>query len=255
LKKIILIILVGSLLFSATLPKTFSNAKNMSVRLYSTYHLKTFYTDSNMSLAAKIHQKKFPYKSSVDLYLKLNSSPYKGTKYVSRGQKVEWEHITPASWFITADQTIREAWENGNDKCVTSSGKSYKGRKCAEKVSTLFNLMEADMYNLVPVIGALNALRSDKPYGIIDGEKREFGETLDVEINKDKIEVMPSRRGDIARVLLYMNKKYGVKFPDHNNTINVLKKWDNEDPIQDDGWEKQKIDILNKTYGTEFIYK
>ena len=253
MKKIILLMLLGGLLFSATLPKTFSSAKNMSVRLYSTYHLKTFYTDSNMSLAAKIHQKKFPYKSTVDLYLKLDNSPYKGTKYVSRGQKIEWEHITPASWFVTSDPAIKEAWDNGDPKCTTSSGKKYKGRKCAEKVSKLFNLMESDMYNLVPVIGALNAMRSDKPYGIIDGEIREFGETLDVEINKDKIEIMPSRRGDVARVLLYMHKRYGVIFPDHNNTVLMLNQWDLDDPISP--WEKQKNNILNKTYNTNFIYK
>jgi len=248
--KLLLILISCALLSAAYIPKTFPKAKNMSVRLYSTYHLESFYTNTPLVLAAKIRQKKFPYKSSVDLYLKLINNPYKGSKYVARGTIIEWEHITPASWFITVSPEIKEAWENGDTKCVTSSGNTYKGRKCAEKVSPLFNLMESDMYNLVPVIGALNAMRNDKPYGIIDGESREFGETIDTEINTSTIEIMPSKRGNVARVMLYMNKKYGVQFPDHNNTVKMLIEWDLSDP--EDNWEIQKKQILNKTYGMEF---
>lgn len=177
-------------------------------------------------------------------------SPYTGTKYVSRGKKIEWEHITPASWFTTVNQEIHDAWFIGHVDCNTSSGTVYKGRKCASKVSVLFNQMEADMYNLVPAIGSLNAMRSDKPFGIIDGELREFGETIDMEITSDVVEIMPSKRGNVARVMLYMNDKYGVQFPDHNNTIIMLNEWDLSDP--EDAWEIQKKDILNKTYGMEF---
>lgn len=238
--RIMLLLLIATILFSATIPSTFSTAKEISTRLYNTHHLESFYTETQLA----------PAKSNLTLKLRMVKSPYQGKKYVSRGQKIEWEHIVPASWFRTASPYIAEAWNNGNPKCVTSSGNTYKGRKCAEKVSFLFNKMEADMYNLVPVIGALNALRSDKPFGIIDGEMREFGETLDVEINRNMIEVMPSKRGDVARIMLYMNKKYRITFPDHSNTIEMLKQWDAQDP--EDAWEKQKKQILKDTYGMEF---
>ncbi|RLC45149.1 MAG: endonuclease I, partial [Candidatus Cloacimonadota bacterium] len=125
-----------------------------------------------------------------------------------------------------------------------------KGRKCASKVSVLFNQMESDMYNLVPAIGSLNAMRSDKPFGIIEGEVKEFGETIDMEITSKMVEIMPSKRGNVARVMLYMNKKYGVQFPDHNQTVEMLKEWDLADP--EDDWEYQKKQILKATYGMEF---
>jgi len=250
MRAIILLVVLSVCVFSANIPKNYTKAKEMSVRLYQTYHLQSFYTDTNLSLIVYIYEKKFPYKSSLTLQLGMDQSPYEGSKYVARGQKIEWEHIVPASWFITADDFIRDVYENGHEKCETKSGDKYKGRKCAEKVSVLFNQMEADMYNLVPVIGALNALRVDKPYGIIDGEPREFGDTLDIEINKSTIEVMESKRGNVARVMLYMNKKYNIQFPDHNNTVEILNQWSEDDP--EDDWEKKKKDILHKTYGMEF---
>lgn len=250
MKYILGLILISTLAFGAYIPKNFTKAKDMSVRLYHTYHLQSFYTNTELTPIVHISSKKFPYKSSLTLQLGMINSPYTGSKYASRGKKIEWEHITPASWFTTVNQEIHDAWFVGNEKCVTSSGNTYKGRKCAEKVSVLFNQIESDMYNLVPAIGALNAMRSDKPYGIIEGEVREFGETIDMEITSKMVEIMPSKRGNVARVMLYMNKKYGVQFPDHNNTVEMLKEWDLADP--EDDWEYQKKQILKATYGMEF---
>jgi len=250
MKYLLGLLLISTIAFGAYIPKNFTKAKEMSVRLYYTHHMTSFYTDSEMKPIVYIGKKKFPYKSTLILQLGLINSPYTGSKYVARGQKIEWEHIVPASWFVTVNEEIRSAYEDGDPRCVTSKGKSYKGRKCAEKVSVLFNKMEADMYNLVPVIGALNAMRIAKPYSIIDGEAREFGDTIDVEITTKFIEVMPSKRGNIARIMKYMNKKYGVTFPNHIETINMLDQWDTDD-VEDD-WELKKKEILNKTYGMEF---
>jgi len=250
MKYLFVLLLAATIATGANIPKTFAKAKEMSVRLYYAYHMKSFYTESELKPVVRITTKKFPYKPILTLQLGLVKSPYKGTKYVSRGQRIEWEHIVPVRWFTTVNAEIYNAWYNGHDKCVTSSGTTYKGRKCAAKVSPLFNRMESDMYNLVPVIGALNALRSDKLFGIIDGEVREFGETIDMEITSSTVEVMPSKRGNVARIMLYMNAKYGVKFPDHNNTLIMLKEWNLSDP--EDEWERQKKQILHSTFGMEF---
>ena len=250
MKYIISLLLIATIAMGAYIPKNFTKAKDMSVRLYHTYHLQSFYTESPLEPIVKISSKKFPYKSTLTLQLGFIESPYQGTKYVSRGKTIEWEHITPASWFTTVNSEIYVAWYIGDNECVTSSGTTYKGRKCASKVSYLFNQMESDMYNLVPVNGALNAMRSDKPYAIIEGEAREFGETVDMEITSKVVEIMPNKRGDVARVMLYMNSKYGVQFPDHNQTVQMLNEWSNSDP--EDEWEYQKKEILKATYGMEF---
>jgi len=221
----------------------------MSIRLYHTNHLLTFYTNTELEATVRIRSKMFPKKSTLSLRLDLVDNPYYGTKYKKRGETVEWEHITPASWFKSANQEIFNAWELGNEQCVTRKGNVYKGRKCAQKVSKLFNLMEADMYNLVPVIGALNAMRSDKEFGIIEGEKREFG-NIDIEINKSTIEVSENKRGDVARVLLYMNDTYGVQFPNHSETLQMLYSWNFNDP--EDEWEVKKKKLLTKHYNMIF---
>jgi len=244
------IILVQLIVFGANIPKKFPKAKEMAVRLYHTHHLESFYTDTKLQPIVYIYTKKFPSKSIIKLQLGLVDYPYTSSKYEARGKKVEWEHIVPASWFVTADKEIKEVWDNGHEDCVTAGGTKYKSRKCAEKVSPLFNRMESDLYNLVPVIGALNAMRGSKNYGIIEGEEREFGETIDVEINTDLIEIMPSKRGNAARVMMYMHDKYGVVFPDHNNTVKMLKDWIEADP--EDEWETEKKKILTDNYGMEF---
>lgn len=52
-------------------------------------------------------------------------------------------------------------WRDGHDSCVNSKGKTFKGRKCASKLSKEYRYMQSDMYNLFPAIGSVNALRSN----------------------------------------------------------------------------------------------
>jgi deoxyribonuclease-1 len=87
-------------------------------------------------------------------------TPPKGfvtTKYVKRAKKIEWEHVVPAENF---GRTFSE-WCDGDKQCINRKGKKFKGRKCAEKVNAEYRHMQADMFNLDPAIGAVNALRSN----------------------------------------------------------------------------------------------
>ena len=47
------------------------------------------------------------------------------------------------------------------------NGKRYKGRLGARKVEERFQAMESDLYNLVPVIAAVNRKRSNFRFGFI----------------------------------------------------------------------------------------
>ena len=78
-------------------------------------------------------------------------------KYKKRATRVEWEHVVPAENF---GRSFAE-WRNGHSQCVSRKGKSFKGRKCAEKLNTEYRYMQSDMYNLFPAIGAVNAMRSN----------------------------------------------------------------------------------------------
>ena len=108
------------------------------------------------------------------------------TKYSKRATRIEWEHVAPAQSF---GQSFKE-WREGDPKCVDKHGKPFKGRNCAEKVNMEYRHMQADMYNLVPAIGQINALRLNYSYAMIPGEKRQFG-PCDMEIEDKKAEPRP----------------------------------------------------------------
>ena len=79
---------------------------------------------------------------------------YKPYKNFKRANRIEWEHVVPASRFGKKFET----WKNGNLKCI-KNGKKFKGRKCTRKINKKFRLMEADLYNLQPTIGEINQQR------------------------------------------------------------------------------------------------
>jgi deoxyribonuclease I len=123
-----------------------------------------------------------------------------------RSNRIEWEHIVPASHFGRSFS----AWRKGDPSCKNSRGRTYKGRRCARKVSTEFRRMEADLYNLVPAIGEVNQKRNYYPFGFVkdlSDTKEKFG--LCESLFGDKIiQPRPKVRGFIARVYKYMNAAY-----------------------------------------------
>ena len=143
-----------------------------------------------------------------------------------RTNRVEWEHVVPAEAF---GHSFKE-WRDGHADCVDPRGKPYKGRRCAMKASPLFREMAADRFNLVQVIGELNAKRSNFSMAMIPGEERHFG-TCDIEIANRKIEPRPQIRGDIARIYFYMDSKYPGRGIISKKNKKLFKAWNNQDPI------------------------
>ena len=161
-----------------------------------------------------------------------------------RAYRLEWEHVVPAHAF---GHNLPE-WENGHPECVSSKGKSFKGRKCAEKMNESFRYMQADMHNLVPAIGEINGLRSNYPYGFIDGEKREFG-ACDMEIENKTAEPPVEIRGNIARTYFYMNTAYPEMGIINKANECLFKTWDQEDPV--DAWECERQKRIKAWQGNE----
>ncbi len=95
---------------------------------------------------------------------------FTAAKHIKRAGKIEWEHVVPAENF---GRTFAE-WREGDPQCVDNRGKAFKGRKCAEKANREYRLMQADMYNLYPAIGAVNAARSNYNYQMLPGEQPDF---------------------------------------------------------------------------------
>jgi deoxyribonuclease-1 len=162
-----------------------------------------------------------------------------------RSKRIEWDHIVPAAHF---GQSFEE-WRNGHSECVDNKGKSFKGRNCASKVNMTYRYMESDMYNLVPAIGELNGLRSDYRFGMLEGEKREFG-ACDIEIDAQTRRVEPpeSVRGDIARIYEYMNRAYGHGIIGESSE-KLFDAWDKQDPV--DAWECERCSRIESIQGNE----
>lgn len=160
------------------------------------------------------------------LNVDFESCGYIPGKNRKRAKRVEWEHIVPASVF---GRKFSE-WNYGHPDCVDSLGKKFKGRNCASKMNRSYQLMQADMYNLVPAIGEINADRSNFSFGIVSGEKREYG-ACDFEIGNRTAEPAENIRGDIARIYMYMDSAYpGFDIITEKNR-KMIEIWNNSDPV------------------------
>ncbi|MEZ8973056.1 endonuclease [Vibrio cyclitrophicus] len=163
------------------------------------------------------------------------------TKHKKRSKKVEWEHVVPAQNF---GQAFSE-WRDGDKQCVNSKGKSFKGRRCAEKVNKEYRYMQADMHNLFPAIGAVNALRSNYNFTMLSEEKSDFG-SCDMRINDRKVQPPVASRGRIARTYMYMESTY-PKYQMSNQQRQLMNAWDKQDPVSQ--WECLRSKRIEKLQG------
>lgn len=139
-----------------------------------------------------------------DQVIDLTSCGYKTVRQNNqRAYRVEWEHIVPAENF---GRSFKE-WREGHGKCIDGSGRSFKGRRCAQKTSQEFRMMEADLYNLVPSVGEVNEIRSNKQMGMVIENLYDFGRCK-VKSDKTTFEPADEGKGFVARTYMYMNDAY-----------------------------------------------
>lgn len=176
-------------------------------------------------------------------------------RFYSRSNRIEWEHIVPASWFGRDLQ----CWKDHKEVCP----KAGNGRKCCGKVDEGYKTLEADMHNLFPSIGQINAIRSNHAYGVVEGEDRKFG-VCDWEFQAGDsiygidatVEPAPQVRGEIARTMLYMNMKYYSLYDklliSDFNTYMILSTWNHADPP--DSWEFERNRLIKNIQGNSNPY-
>lgn len=143
----------------------------------------------------------------------INSCGYKIRKNALRAKRVEWEHVVPASWFGHTD----ECWYHG-------------GRKNCERESEAFNRFEGDLHNLRPVIGEVNADRSDLSYGVAGPNAKTYGQCkFKIDFTNNVAEPPDNMKGNLARVSLYMVEKYNLIIK--RDLLLLWAKWSKEDPV------------------------
>ena len=164
-------------------------------------------------------------------------------KHEKRAAKIEWEHVVPAENFGRAF----EEWREGSPECVDNKGKAFKGRKCAEKVNPEYRHMQADMYNLYPAIGAVNAMRSNFNFQMLPGEESSFGR-CEMKIADRKAEPPARARGQIARTYFYMQDAY-PRYKMSRQQEQLMGAWDKMYPV--DQWECTRAKRIEAVQGNE----
>jgi len=166
----------------------------------------------------------------------------KSGKKNERARRIEFEHVVPAENFGRQFS----CWRDGNLKCLSSKGKQYKGRKCCEKVRKEFRTMQADMHNLQPAIGELNADRSNYRYDFELPTPGQYGICqFEVDFKADRARVKEELRGVITRTYLYFNKRYGMKLS--KQELQKYEVWNKQYPPTE--WEIERNKRIERVQG------
>lgn len=198
-------------------PKDFDDAKRLAERVYAD-HPEEFYCGCRITWQ----------KSGKDL-VDWASCGYRARKDPVRAQRIEWEHVVPASWF---GQPM-SCWKHG-------------GRKNCSKKDSVFQRMEADMHNLTPSVGEVNGDRGNMPFGEVAAAGGQYGKCATrVDMSADKVEPRDAVKGDAARIAFYMSERYRVKLDAQQ--LQVLNQWARQDPV--DKWELERDRRIGQQMG------
>lgn len=148
------------------------------------------------------------------------SCGYQVRKQPVRAARIEWEHIVPASNFGRQ----RQCWQDG-------------GRKHCVATDPVFSMMEADLHNLAPVVGEVNADRQNFNYGLLQDAPNWYGQCdFGVDFKQRIAQPRPAIRGMVARVTFYMADRYGLRLSQQQEQLYMA--WNRAYPPST--WELQR---------------
>lgn len=157
-----------------------------------------------------------------------------------RSTRVEVEHVVPASWIGEG----RRCWQE--KVCRDKRGRAFKGRKCCLASDPAFRAAYEDLHNLWPTVGEVNERRRNYRFDVIDGERRDFGRCdFETEPTSRRAEPRPARRGDVARISLYMAATHGVRLSPAQRRLFEI--WHQADPPDAD--ERRRNDLIARIQG------
>ncbi len=149
---------------------------------------------------------------------------YEPRKQPKRAERVEWEHVVPA-WVIGHQ---RQCWKDG-------------GRKACERSDPVFRKAEADLHNLVPVVGEVNGDRSNYGFGMLPQKPHQYGACPFVVDFRQRTAMPPEHtRGAIARIYLYMSQRYGLRLSKQDRRL--YDAWSRQYPVSEwETWRNRRI--------------
>jgi deoxyribonuclease-1 len=150
----------------------------------------------------------------------LEGCGYEIRKQQNRAERIEWEHIVPASNFGRA----RQCWQDG-------------GRKNCKATDPVFNAMEADLHNLAPSIGEVNGDRSNYNFGMLPTTPGQHGACpVKVDFKQRTVEPRAEIKGRVARTYFYMHDRYNLPMSRQQQQLFIA--WDRQYPVT--AWEHER---------------
>ncbi|MCH8500086.1 MAG: endonuclease [Marinobacter sp.] len=215
----LVLIVAGS---AAAQPATFPAAKNALRDLV--YHDRqeadkgTFYCGCQWEWAGR-------HGGRVDL----ESCGYQVRAQENRAIRIEWEHVVPA-WVLGHQ---RQCWQNG-------------GRQNCIETDPVFRVMEADMHNLVPSIGEINADRSNYRFGMLFNTRLQHGACdFRVDFSQRVAEPRDEVKGQVARIYFYMADRYLLRLG--ASQVKLFMLWDRQFPVTE--WERERNRRIEEVMG------
>lgn len=164
----------------------------------------------------------------------LASCGYQIRNRPERAKRIEWEHVVPASWLGSQ----RQCWKQG--------GRDY----CREQ-DPLFSQMEADLHNLAPVIGEVNADRSNYRMGLAPQAGAMYGRCASKTDFRQRIfEPRREARGMVARIHFYMHDRYNLKMSQQQQKL--FMQWHTAYPVS--AWERERNRRIQSLTGIDNPY-
>ena len=166
----------------------------------------------------------------------------------TRADRVEAEHVFPASQF----GNYRKCWRSPASfpDCKQADGDVISGRDCCQRVDPVFTAAHNDLHNLVPAVGLINGQRSNHNWGMVSGGERYGACEIRIDASIRRVQPPDAVRGDIARIMLYMQDTYGFRLSRQDQQL--YRAWNNADPP--DAWEIERDKRITRVQGKGNAY-
>lgn len=160
----------------------------------------------------------------------MKSCGYQVKKRDKRANRIEWEHIVPSEHSGRGRSCWRE--RDKYPECKKSNGKLMYGRKCCKKVDPEFRKLSGNLHNLAPIIGEINADRSNYRFSQLPFKAYQYGSCQSkTDFKGRKFEPRDEVKGDVARVNFYFEEKGYIKISKSQRKL--FEVWDKKDPVDD----------------------
>lgn len=149
--------------------------------------------------------------------LDISSCGYEIRRNPTRANRIEIEHVVPAENLGRQFSCWREG---GRDHC-NATDKEFRNA-------------HNDLHNLMPVIGEVNADRSNYRFDMIAGQSSAYG-ACDFKVDQGTRRAEPADhiKGDVARIHFYMRDQHGLRLSQQQERLFDV--WSRLDPV--DIWE------------------